>query len=93
MALENYTEMRDHVADPKFVFQKNVEHMLERTHPVYKSRYEMVSFSRIPYAEAYRRGELNKEILERITEGVDQVEDIDLAMADRVIDEVLGVKN
>ena len=90
MALENYIEMRDKVADDRFVFHKKVEHMLERTHPTYKSRYEMVSFTRIPYAEAYRRGQLNQTILQRITEGIDTIEAIDKDKADRVIEEVLG---
>ncbi len=93
MALENYIEMRDKVADDRFVFHKQVEHMLERSHSTYKSRYEMVSFTRIPYAEAYRRGELNQQILERITDGVTSIEDIDMEMADRVIEEVLGDLN
>lgn len=87
MAIENYDEMKDHVNDPDFVFKKQVEHHLERHTPSYKSRYEMVSFSRIPYAEAYRRGELNKEILAQITEGIDRIEDIDMEKAERIIEE------
>jgi kynurenine 3-monooxygenase len=90
MALENYIEMRDHVNDEEFVFQKKVEHHLERHTDLYQSRYEMVSFSRIPYAEAYRRGELNKQILGRITDGIDQAAEIDMERAERIIQEVMG---
>lgn len=90
MAIENYIEMRDHVNDADFVFKKKVEHHLERHTPSYKSRYEMVSFSRIPYAEAYRRGELNKEVLKQITAGIERIEDIDMNEAERIIEEVMS---
>ncbi|MDY7087625.1 MAG: NAD(P)/FAD-dependent oxidoreductase [Actinomycetota bacterium] len=56
MALANFVEMRDKVADPLFKLGKNVEHTLERLLPgKYVSRYELVSFSTTPYAEVRRR--------------------------------------
>ncbi|MCO8274072.1 FAD-dependent monooxygenase [Actinoplanes sp. TRM 88003] len=56
MALANFVEMRDKVADPFFKLGKNVEHTLERWLPgKYVSRYELVSFSTTPYAEVRRR--------------------------------------
>ncbi|MCM4082685.1 FAD-dependent oxidoreductase [Paractinoplanes hotanensis] len=56
MALANFVEMRDKVADPFFKLGKNVEHALERWLPGrYVSRYELVSFSTTPYAEVRRR--------------------------------------
>ncbi|HEX5202806.1 MAG TPA: FAD-dependent monooxygenase, partial [Actinoplanes sp.] len=56
MALANFVEMRDKVADPLFKLGKRVEHTLERLLPgVYVSRYELVSFSTTPYATVRRR--------------------------------------
>ena len=56
MALANFVEMRDKVADPLFKLGKRVEHTLERLLPGrYVSRYELVSFSTTPYAEVRRR--------------------------------------
>jgi kynurenine 3-monooxygenase len=56
MALANFVEMRDKVASPVFQFGKKVEHALERALPGrYVSRYELVSFSTIPYAQVQRR--------------------------------------
>jgi kynurenine 3-monooxygenase len=56
MALENFVEMRDRVASPVWRAAKRVEHAIERALPnVYRSRYEMVSFTTIPYAEVRRR--------------------------------------
>ena len=90
MALENHLEMQDHVADPRFVFKSQVDHYLEQHHPAYKSRYEMVSFSCIPYAEVYRRGEINQTILDKITAGVDKIDDVDMEAADARIAELLS---
>ncbi|MEM6264955.1 MAG: NAD(P)/FAD-dependent oxidoreductase [Bacteroidota bacterium] len=90
MALENYIEMRDKVADERFLFRKQVEHHLESHHEAYKSRYELVSFSRVPYAEAYHRGIINQQILDRLTEGKSKVSEIDLEQAGTLIQEFAG---
>ncbi|MGJ6968811.1 FAD-dependent oxidoreductase [Streptosporangium sp. G11] len=56
LALENFVEMRDKVASRSFLLRKRVEHGLERLLPGrYASRYELVSFSTVPYAEIQRR--------------------------------------
>jgi kynurenine 3-monooxygenase len=56
MALANFVEMRDKVASPVFRLGKRIEHALERALPGrYVSRYELVSFSTMPYARVRRR--------------------------------------
>jgi len=56
LAKENFIEMRDKVASPVFRATRTVEHTLERLLPGrYLSRYEMVSFTTIPYAEVIER--------------------------------------
>ncbi|MFF0866186.1 FAD-dependent oxidoreductase [Nonomuraea sp. NPDC050227] len=56
MALANFVEMRDKVASPVHRLTKSVEHRLERALPGrYVSRYELVSFSTVPYAQVRRR--------------------------------------
>ncbi|PXY21315.1 kynurenine 3-monooxygenase [Prauserella muralis] len=56
MALANFIEMRDKVASPAFRLGRHLEHTLERLLPGrYVSRYELVSFSTVPYAEVQRR--------------------------------------
>jgi kynurenine 3-monooxygenase len=64
MALANFVEMRDKVADPLFQAGKIVEHTLERLLPgTYVSRYELVSFSTPPYAEVRRRVRRQHQVL------------------------------
>ena len=56
LAVENFIEMRDKTASPIFRAKKRLDHTLEALLPgAYLPLYTMVSFTRIPYAEAARR--------------------------------------
>jgi kynurenine 3-monooxygenase len=56
MALENFVEMRDRVNSKIFQAKSAAQHALERRLPGhYVSRYELVSFSTMPYAEIATR--------------------------------------
>lgn len=83
MALENYVEMRDTVRDPKFALQKALSFELERRLPDrFIPRYSMVMFhADISYADAQDRGAIQKSLLEQLTRGVDEIEQIDLEAA------------
>jgi kynurenine 3-monooxygenase len=64
MAIENYLEMRDAVNDPVYQKRRNLELELERKFPDrFIPRYSMVSFHQIPYAEVYRRGEIQLKLM------------------------------
>jgi kynurenine 3-monooxygenase len=90
MALENYIEMRDAVRDSKFHLCKKIEWLLEARHPQrFVSRYAMIMFRRIPYLIAQARGEIQSAVLGRLSASIDRVEDVDLALADKLIVEKL----
>jgi kynurenine 3-monooxygenase len=56
LAVHNFIEMRDKTASKKFRAKKRLDHLLEGIFPgVYLPLYTMVTFTRIPYAEAARR--------------------------------------
>lgn len=56
LAVQNFIEMRDKTASPVFRAKKKLDHFLEGALPgVYLPLYTMISFTRIPYAEAARR--------------------------------------
>ena len=56
LAVENFIEMRDKTASKTFRAKKKLDHALEARLPGrYLPLYSMVSFTRIPYAEAARR--------------------------------------
>jgi kynurenine 3-monooxygenase len=51
MAVENFVEMSAKTADPHFLFRKKLQHKLGNEFPAhFMSRYEMVSFSNLPYS-------------------------------------------
>jgi kynurenine 3-monooxygenase len=64
LALDNFIEMRDTSADPHFALKRQVEHLLEERYPgQFASKYAMVSFQQVPYAEALARGRVQDAIL------------------------------
>lgn len=89
MAIENFVEMRDKVADPNFVFLKKVQHLLGKEFPRYLSRYEMVSFSNIPYKEAARCGAITDQIAFDLMKGITDISQIDLKKASQLIETLL----
>ena len=90
MALENYVEMRDSVADAHFLLMRTLERTLAERHPRrFVPRYWMVTFSRLPYATALARGEIQGGILHELTAGKTGLAQIDLARADALVRERL----
>ena len=56
LAIGNFIEMRDKTASRMFRAKKKIDHFLEAVLPrTYLPLYTMVTFTRIPYAEASRR--------------------------------------
>ncbi|HJT98543.1 MAG TPA: NAD(P)/FAD-dependent oxidoreductase [Rhodanobacteraceae bacterium] len=83
MALENYVEMRDSVADPAFLLRRELGRVLAERNPGhFKPRYSMVTFTRMPYAEAFARGVAQERLLRELTAGVTRIDEIDAAAAD-----------
>ncbi len=90
MALENFVEMRDRVGDPRFRLRKTVEHRLEREWPrEYRSRYSMVMYGSVPYRTAQQAGVIQSEILDRLCDGLQVPDDLDVPRARRLIREKL----
>jgi kynurenine 3-monooxygenase len=59
LAIGNFIEMRDKTASKTFRAKKKLDHLLEAALPgIYLPLYSMVTFTRIPYAEAARRAQL-----------------------------------
>jgi kynurenine 3-monooxygenase len=64
LAVENFIEMRDKTASKAFRAKKKLDHFLEGLLPgIYLPLYTMVTFTRIPYAEAARRARLQGRIV------------------------------
>lgn len=86
LAVENFVEMRDRVADPQFLFRKKVELALEARYPgLFVPKYAMVTFLRIPYSTALQRGQIQDGMLAELCDSIDCIEELDWSKADRLI--------
>jgi len=85
MALENFVELRDLVADKRFLLMKAVENLLENTfESSFCSRYAMVSYGgsgNITYDVARKLGEVQWSIIEEISQGITDPAQVDLDKA------------
>jgi kynurenine 3-monooxygenase len=68
LAKRNFLEMRDHVADPRFLLRKQIAAEVSKGHPEqFLPVYSMVTFSHLPYSqglsELHRQDQVFEEIL------------------------------
>jgi kynurenine 3-monooxygenase len=90
MALENYVEMRDKVADPHFLRMRELGGLLAQRSPThYLPRYRMVTFTHLPYAYALERGQAQDTLVEQLLRGHDEVASVDLDAAVRTLEATL----
>ena len=67
LALENFIEMRDKVADIEFLRRKKIERLLQNQYSdKFLPLYSMVTFSHIPYHLAQIQGKKQDYIIERL---------------------------
>ncbi len=92
MASENYLEMRERVADPRFQLQQALALALEKRYPQrFIPRYSMVMFHHeIPYLVAQQRGRIQAQLLTDLTAGASELADVDFERAEREIDSRLS---
>ncbi|MEO6925771.1 MAG: NAD(P)/FAD-dependent oxidoreductase [Rhodanobacter sp.] len=82
MALENYVEMRDSVADPHYLAKRELGAVLAARIPGhYMARYRLVTFTHVPYAYALERGRAQDALLEQLLRATPHVADVDLDAA------------
>ncbi len=91
MALENYLEMREHVAHAKFQLQQSLALELEKRYPQnFIPRYSMVMFHHeIPYSVALNRGLIQSKLLAKLTLNANSLAEVDFAEAGREINSQL----
>ncbi|MCA1829231.1 MAG: FAD-dependent monooxygenase [Myxococcales bacterium] len=80
LAIENFVEMRDRIADPEFLKLREIEHQLQARMPDrYLTRYQIVTFTRLPYRIALEAGKIQYDILEELARTSDYDRGIELA--------------
>jgi kynurenine 3-monooxygenase len=82
MALENYVEMRDSVADPRYLAKRELGARLAARAPRhFMARYRMVTFTHLPYAYALQRGRAQDVLLEQLLRDSNDPASVDLDSA------------
>ena len=66
LAQRNFVEMRDLVADPKFLLRKKIAAHLHAKHPDFLPVYSMVTFSNTPYHAALREDDRQNALFREI---------------------------
>lgn len=96
LAMDNFIEMRDLVADDRFLLQKKIEGALTKALPdQWKTLYSEVTFSDTPYSEALARGQRNQRIMDELMNDTSlaierwQEQDIWLKILDRVKNRII----
>ncbi|MCX7978640.1 MAG: FAD-dependent monooxygenase [Bdellovibrionaceae bacterium] len=90
MAIENFSEMAEKVADPDFQLRKKVEARLEAEFPLlYRSRYGMITYTLAPYKACQQAGLIQNNILIELTRGLRSIEELDLEKAKYLIESQL----
>ena len=91
LANDNFVEMRDKVADPRFLLKKKVELALEAKFPrLFVPKYAMVTFHRIPYSVARSRGEMQDRILSELCDPIGSLEELNWSKAQALIQRKLS---
>ena len=67
LSMHNFIVMRDKTADPKFLLQKEIEKKFTNLYPdKWIPLYSMVSFTNIPYSEAWEIGMKQEKLMQSI---------------------------
>jgi kynurenine 3-monooxygenase len=79
LAVENFIEMRDLVAHKDFILKKKADVLLEERFPEsFIPKYSMVTFHRIPYELAMKRGQIQDRILMEMCSKINSIDELNL---------------
>ncbi len=77
LALQNFVEMRDLVADPEFILKNRINRKMEELFPEqWTTLYRMVTFAETPYQEAWTKGKAHEQVLDRIVREVEGISEM-----------------
>ncbi|HHF7368174.1 TPA: FAD-dependent oxidoreductase [Legionella bozemanae] len=78
MSMDNFHEIQIDIRDTRFNLKKQLELELMHRYPEdYVSKHVLVMFTNTPYAEAQAHGELQAKFLNKISDQVERIEEID----------------
>ena len=94
LAVMNFVEMRDKVADPEFLLQKKIEAKINAMYPQqWIPLYIMVTFSpEIPYATALKNGRKQEKIMKKLMKHIKTEADFEKPEVQQLLAEKMAEK-
>src|SRR5690606_13157134 len=93
LAVMNFIEMRDKVADPRFLLRKKIEGKINQQYPdKWIPLYSMVTFTDLPYSYALETGRLQDAIMKKVMKHIKTVEDYDKPEVQKLLEKQLVEK-
>ncbi|SIT89907.1 FAD-dependent oxidoreductase [Pontibacter indicus] len=93
LAVMNFIEMRDKVADPRFLLRKKIEAKINQQYPdKWIPLYSMVTFTDLPYSYALETGRLQDAIMKKVMKHIRTVEDYDKPEVQKLLEKQLVEK-
>ncbi|MHC2991985.1 kynurenine 3-monooxygenase [Pontibacter sp. HJ8] len=90
LAVLNFIEMRDKVADPRFLLRKKIESKINQQYPdKWIPLYSMVTFTDLPYSYALETGRLQDEIMQKVMKHIHSVEDYEKPEVQKLLEKQL----
>ncbi|GGF04664.1 FAD-dependent oxidoreductase [Hymenobacter cavernae] len=91
LAVYNFEEMRDRVADPRFLLRKKIESRISAQYPdQWMPLYTQVTFSHTPYAEAWANGQRQDQIMQRLMPHIQSEADYDLPTVQALVQQEMN---
>ncbi|MBD1398883.1 FAD-dependent monooxygenase [Pontibacter sp. JH31] len=93
LAVMNFIEMRDKVADPRFLLRKRIESRISAQYPdKWIPLYSMVTFTDLPYSYALEMGRVQDKIMKKVMRHIQSVEDYDKPEVQKLLERQLVKK-
>ncbi|MCC9136580.1 FAD-dependent oxidoreductase [Pontibacter silvestris] len=93
LAVMNFEEMRDKVADPHFLLRKKIENKISEQYPDrWIPLYTMVTFTDLPYSYALEAGQQQDKIMKKVMRYINSVEDYDKLEVQKLLEKQLVKK-
>ena len=90
LAVMNFIEMRDKVADPRFLLRKKIESKISEQFPdKWIPLYSMVTFSDFPYSYALETGQNQDKIMRKVMKHIQSIEDYQKPEVQQLLQEQL----
>jgi kynurenine 3-monooxygenase len=93
LAVMNFIEMRDKVADARFLLRKKIEGKISEQYPDrWIPLYSMVTFTDLPYSYALETGQQQDKIMKKVMKHIKTVEDYDKPEVQQLLEKQLVQK-